>query len=95
MATYIILNVVFVAAVVLLLKVPVHRPSKHWLTSLGVLLLMTAQFDSLIIAFSVVAYDPSKLLGVYIGKAPLEDFFYALLAMLIVPLIYIRLKSDD
>ena len=95
MATYIILNTIFIVTVALLLRVPLHRPSKSWFASLAVLLLMTAVFDSLIVGFAIVVYDPARLLGIYISKAPIEDFFYALLAMLIVPLIYNRLKSDD
>ena len=95
MATYIILNTLFIAVVILLLKIPLRKPSKSWVMSLVVLLVMTAVFDSLIIAYSLVAYDTTKLLGLYIGKAPVEDFFYAVLAMLIVPIIYNRLKSNN
>jgi len=39
----------------------------------------------MIVYFEVVGYDTSKLLGVYVGYAPIEDFFYAILAAVLVP----------
>lgn len=85
MATYLILNIVFLIAVIIWLKVSVRKPSKRAWILLAILLVLTAVFDSLIIHFGIVAYDPEKLLGIYIGKAPIEDFFYAVLAVVIVP----------
>lgn len=58
----------------------------RWMTmTLLVLLLTTAVFDSLIVGSEIVAYDPNQLLGVYVGAAPIEDFFYAVAAVVIVP----------
>jgi lycopene cyclase domain-containing protein len=45
-------------------------------------------FDSLIIAAGIVGYDTAKILGIYIGTAPIEDFMYALLAAVIVPALW-------
>lgn len=93
MATYVILNIAFLAVVVVALR-PRRLPHPRiWLATLAVLLLLTAVFDNLIIHFDVVGYDASKLLGVYIGNAPIEDFFYSLLAVFLIPLIWHRLKK--
>lgn len=57
---------------------------------MSVLLILTAVFDSLIIALGLVTYDTAKILGVYIGKAPIEDFSYTIVAAIIVPLLWER-----
>lgn len=94
MATYLILNVVFLFVVLLLLR-PRRIPHlRAWFATLAVLLLLTAVFDNLIIHFDIVAYDVSKLLGVYVGSAPIEDFFYSLLAVFLIPIIWHRLKKS-
>jgi lycopene cyclase domain-containing protein len=64
------------------------KPSKAWWTTLIVLLILTAIFDSIIIAAGIVEYSPNKILGIYLGFAPIEDFFYAVLAVIIVPALW-------
>lgn len=99
MATYLILNIVFMIVVIALLRMKPARPSKRTLITLVILLVMTAVFDSIIIALSIVDYNPDKILGLYIGFAPIEDFFYALFAVIVVPLIWnglaLRKKATD
>ena len=51
---------------------------KNAYLTLLVLLVLTAIFDSLIIATGIVAYNTDHIIGVYIGKAPIEDFFYTI-----------------
>ena len=58
------------------------------------LLLMTAVFDSIIVAQGIVAYDNSKLLGIAIGAAPIEDFAYTLAVVVIVPILWQASKHD-
>lgn len=58
-----------------------------WVTLLGVLVL-TAVFDSLIIAAGIVGYDPTRILGIYIGRAPIEDFAYAAVSVMLVVIIW-------
>lgn len=87
-ATYLSLNLVFVAVVLLVLK-PWLRGS--WRATLSValhLVVLTVIFDSIIIWLGIVAYDQTKLLGFNIGLAPVEDFFYAILAAIMVPAIW-------
>ena len=89
MATYIVLNTVYLVAVLAILK---WRGLLVWnrsvIVTLLILIVCTAVFDSMIIAAGIVDYDTTKILGVYIGAAPIEDFMYALLAAAIVPALW-------
>ncbi len=89
MATYVALNVVFLAVVLAVLK---WRRLLVWnrsvIVTLCILIACTAVFDSLIIAAGIVDYDTTKILGIYIGTAPIEDFMYALLAAVLVPALW-------
>ena len=86
--TYLILNIVFLVCIFVLFVQHMKKPNKSWWITLAVLLVLTAVFDSIIIWAGIVGYDTQKILGVYVGKAPVEDFFYAILAVLIVPTLW-------
>lgn len=88
MATYLILNIVVIALVIVLFHVKVKKPSKHWVIMFGALVLLTLIFDNLMIALDFFSYAPSKILGVHIWLAPVEDFMYALLAAILIPTIW-------
>lgn len=92
MATYLILNLLFLSGILLTLKV---FGALHWtrnsLYVLVLLLVLTAIFDSLIIATGIVDYDTSKLLGLYVGFAPIEDFAYTFLVVLMIPSLWKKL----
>lgn len=62
---------------------------------LGCLLVSTAVFDNLIVWSGIVAYDESKILGVRIGYAPVEDFLYAIVAVLITASMWQILRRRD
>jgi lycopene cyclase domain-containing protein len=64
------------------------KPTKAWWQTLIVLLILTAIFDSILIGAGVVGYDPQKIIGLHVGLAPVEDFFYAVLAVIIVPALW-------
>lgn len=49
---------------------------------MSVLLLLTAIFDQLLTGLPIVAYNEAKLLGIYIGYAPIEDFLYTIAAVI-------------
>lgn len=98
MATYLVLNLVFISVVV----VALHRMrTLTWnrvvLTVLTVLLVTTAIFDSLLIELGLFSYADARILGIHIGAAPIEDFFYAVLAAVLVPSLwnYFGRKSDE
>ena len=80
MVTYLLLNLIFLAAVLATLRlarVPIRW--KHTGITIAILLVFTAVFDSFIVSLGIVGYDTSKTLGVTIGSAPVEYFFYAVL----------------
>jgi lycopene cyclase domain-containing protein len=56
--------------------------------ALVVMLIMTAIFDNMIIGFGLVDYDPALISGVRIGVAPIEDFAYTVVAMIVVPVVW-------
>ena len=92
MYSYLLLNIIFMSLVAV---AAVWFPWKkircqNLLIVLLILLVMTAVFDSLIIALGLVTYDVSKILGIYIGRAPIEDFSYAIIAAFLVPLLWER-----
>lgn len=91
MTTYLVLNLVFLASVFLFLPKQLSKPKKAFWLTLAALLVLTAVFDPLIIALDIVGYDSTKLLGLYWFGAPIEDFFYALYAAIMVPLVWHKL----
>ena len=62
---------------------------------LAVLLVMTILFDSLLIYLGIVAYSLDKISGMSVGLAPIEVFFYPLLAGLAVPAIWEGLDREE
>lgn len=87
--TYTLLNLLFlgIAAVFFMAVV---RPARWPLFGFTLIpmLLLTAIFDNAIIAADIVAYDPTKVSGVTVGLAPIEDFAYTVAAVLLVPSIW-------
>lgn len=88
MATYLVLNLIFLAAVILFLRIPVGCPGRKILVVTGILLLLTIIFDSLLVGLGIVHYDAGKITQLYIGNAPIEDFFYSILAVIIIPFLW-------
>ena len=96
MATYLVLNLVFMAAVLgVLWRTGALRWNKLMTGLLALLLVLTAVFDSMIVGYGIVGYDTTKLLGVYIGNAPIEDFFYAILVAVVVPMVWHKLGEHN
>jgi lycopene cyclase domain-containing protein len=59
------------------------------LTFAAILMLtLTAIFDNVIIGTGIVAYDDDLLLGVKILYAPIEDFAYTAVALVLVPSLF-------
>jgi lycopene cyclase domain-containing protein len=90
--TYWLLNLPFLAVAVLAGILAARRLS--WpaigLTA-AVLLTMTAIFDNIMIGVGLVAYEPSLISGAFLGIAPLEDFAYALAAIIGLPSLWVLL----
>jgi lycopene cyclase domain-containing protein len=102
--TYWALNAVFlgVAAVVAVLAAVVvrraHPDARRGLLGVfgltaGLLLVLTAVFDNVMIAIGLVGYDEGRISGAFIGIAPLEDFAYALAAAVLLPSLWLLLGA--
>lgn len=68
------------------------RPAAVALTIL-ILFILTAVFDTLMIATGLFHYSPDHLLGVHIGLAPIEDFTYPLAGALLLPALWTVLRA--
>ncbi len=82
--TYLLLNLAILAAVAILAVRAGVRPTRQLLTSIAVLVALTAIFDPIIIALDIVAYQPDAIMGIYWFGAPIEDFAYAIAAPILV-----------
>ena len=94
--TYFVLNLLFVAIALVGFLVQVAK--KHWglyAITLLPMLLITAIFDNAIIFGKIVAYDETKISGLLIGLAPIEDFAYTVAAVLVVPTVWWALGKQS
>ncbi len=57
------------------------------------MLLMTLVFDNLIIGSGIVDYDYSKTSEIRLFLAPIEDFAYTLVALVLVPSLFNFFRS--
>ena len=91
--TYLALNATFLLTLFVVLNALVRR--SPWraigLTTLA-LVALTAVFDNAIVGTGIVAYEASKISGLMIGVAPIEDFAYALAAAILIPSVWILLE---
>lgn len=88
MATYITLNLIFfifIGIIIFPFLTKLKVDKRVWFLLSGMLTVLTLIFDSLLIRFGIVAYDSTKISGLRLGLAPVEDFFYTLLAIIMVP----------
>ncbi|WP_225752741.1 lycopene cyclase domain-containing protein [Actinotalea sp. Marseille-Q4924] len=90
--TYALLNVPFLllaVAVLVVARVRTGRPAwKPLAGTMAVLLVLTAVFDNFMIMAGLVAYDDAQRIGLQIGVAPIEDFAYAVLAVILLPALW-------
>ncbi|HEX4058260.1 MAG TPA: lycopene cyclase domain-containing protein [Galbitalea sp.] len=90
--TYWSLNAIFLAVVALVAIVAIAtRRSPRWLAVLlaaGILLVLTAVFDNVMIGIGLVGYDRALISGVFIGRAPIEDFAYTVAAVVLLPSVW-------
>ncbi|QHC67717.1 lycopene cyclase domain-containing protein [Rathayibacter sp. VKM Ac-2759] len=93
--TYLLLNAVFLAVVLVVLVIARRRlRPAALLGTLAVLLVMTAVFDNVMIGVGLlVAYDDELISGIRIGVAPIEDFAYAIAAALLLPALWTLLPA--
>lgn len=95
--TYWMLNLVFLGAVALVaVGAAIARRSPSW-RAVGLaaipLLVLTAVFDNVLVGTGIVGYDPALISGAKIGVAPLEDFAYAVAALILLPSLWGLLRG--
>ncbi|EAR26018.1 lycopene e-cyclase isoprenoid transferase B [marine actinobacterium PHSC20C1] len=95
--TYWLLNSVFLALVVVLVATALvlHR-APRWraiAATAGILIVMTAIFDNVMISVGLVGYSADAISGAFVGVAPLEDFAYAIAAVVALPCLWTLLGS--
>jgi lycopene cyclase domain-containing protein len=95
-----VVAVVVVAAVVsLVVRTGDASARRRALAAVGItmalLLVMTAVFDNVMIGVGLVGYEPSLISGAFVGIAPLEDFAYAIAAVLLLPSLWVLLGGRD
>ncbi len=95
--TYVALDAVFLAAVAVVAVIAlVTRRTPRWLAVLigcGILIVVTAVFDNVMIGIGLVGYDRRQISGVLVGIAPVEDFAYAVAAAVLLPSLWTLLPA--
>jgi lycopene cyclase domain-containing protein len=91
--TYLLLALAFLALATAVAVVArrTRPPAVGWRAlalAAGVLVLLTAVFDNLMIASGLFAYADARISGARIGLAPLEDFSYPLAAVILLPALW-------
>jgi lycopene cyclase domain-containing protein len=97
--TYWLLNLPFLAAAAAVaVAAALARRAPRWrsvgLTAI-VVLVLTAVFDNVLVATGIVGYDPDRISGVLVGVAPIEDFAYAIAAVVLLPSLWALLGGLD
>ena len=90
--SYWALNSIFLGVVALVaIAALVSRRAPRWvaaLIALGILLVFTAIFDNVLIGLGFVGYNRALISGVFVGRAPLEDFAYTVAAVVLLPSVW-------
>ena len=93
--TYWALNAIFLGVVLIVaITALVTRRVPRWvavLIALGILLVFTAIFDNVLIGLGFVGYNRALISGLFIGRAPLEDFAYTVAACILLPSLWVLL----
>jgi len=91
--TYLLVLAPFLAATALAVALTARRPRfgarmAASAVAAGILILLTAVFDNLMIAVGLFTYPDELISGLRIGLAPVEDFAYPLCAAFLVPAVF-------
>ena len=94
-ATMALVFLVGAAVVAVLCLLPAWPPSVRWRGVVGLvaitLAVLTAVFDSVMIAADLFRYDETTLSGVRVLLAPVEDFAWPLAAAVLLPSLWVGL----
>ncbi|PJJ63478.1 lycopene cyclase domain-containing protein [Compostimonas suwonensis] len=94
--SYLLLDVAFLAVTVVVGAFAWRRRATRRMLpaagiALAILLVLTAGFDTVMIAVGLVDYAPEHILGTLIGLAPIEDFAYPVAAVVLLPSLWVLL----
>jgi lycopene cyclase domain-containing protein len=94
--TYALIVVPFVLLTLIVVLATLRRPGfgqrmAASALAAGVLVVLTAVFDNLMIAAGLFTYPDEHLSGLRVGLAPVEDFSYAVCAAFLVPAVFVLL----
>ncbi|MCX6497074.1 MAG: lycopene cyclase domain-containing protein [Rhodoluna sp.] len=93
--TYLALNMTFMfIAFVTLNLVSRKSPWRAIGFTMLWMLIVTLVFDNIIIGLEIVGYDKTKISGILLGLAPIEDFAYTVVAVLAVSIIWTKLTKE-
>jgi len=93
--TYLALNLTFMfIAFVILNLVSRKSPWRAIGFTMLWMLLVTLVFDNGSIGLEIVGYDKTKIGGILLGLAPIEDFAYTVVAVLAVSIIWTKLTKE-
>jgi lycopene cyclase domain-containing protein len=93
--TYLALNLTFMfIAFVILNLISRKSPWRAIGFTMLWMLLVTLVFDNVIIGLEIVGYDKTKISGILLGLAPIEDFAYTVVAVLAVSIIWTKLTKE-
>jgi lycopene cyclase domain-containing protein len=95
--TYWALNAIFLGVVAIVaIAAVLSRRAPAWrgvAITAGVLLVFTVIFDNVMIGIGLVGYNETLISGQFVGIAPLEDFAYAVAAVILLPSLWTLLGS--
>lgn len=87
--TYPLLSFAVLAALALVCVPTLRRlPLRPLALTALALVALTAVFDNIIVGLDIVAYDDAKISGLLVPIAPIEDFAYALGAIVLIPAVW-------
>ncbi|OFL68014.1 lycopene cyclase domain-containing protein [Brevibacterium sp. HMSC063G07] len=90
--TYTLLNACFLIPAALLAWGARKRiPTRPWLLTAAVLIVLTIIFDNLMIGVGLFYYSPETSSGITIGLMPIEDLSYTVFAVLVLPALWAHL----
>ncbi|EYT49644.1 lycopene cyclase domain-containing protein [Brachybacterium muris] len=92
-----VMGVAIAAAGLALSRVDPRRRRRTLLVSLiafAVVALLTAVFDTIMIAVGLFTYAEEHLIGWRIGLAPIEDFSYVFVVALLLPALWAFLRRN-
>jgi lycopene cyclase domain-containing protein len=94
--TYLGLNAYFLGILVIFYFVSgAWKQFALHLHTFAAMIIGTAIFDNAIIGAGLVAYDETKILGLKIGLAPIEDFAYAIGVVLLATSVAALMKKKS